>query len=430
MEDSNLVKFFYERVHKVFLVKKEEVSAVLFSFFYNFCLLSSYYILRPFRDEMGITSGVNNLQWLFTATFFSMLLIVPIYGFTIKKLGRRKFIPYIYYFFILNIFLFYILFKFRIEVKILAMVFFVWLSVFNLFVVSVFWSLLADVFSTEQAKRLFGIITAGGSAGAITGPAITAFLTQSIGAANLLLLSGLLLLLASVFAQLLIKWSSFNKNYSVNDVEAINYGNIFSGITEILKSSYLLKISLLIILYTAVSTFLYFEQAHIVEKEISDSSVRTSLFGFIDLATNILAISSQFFITSRVIKKYGLALLLAVIPFLVMFGFAGLSLQTILPVVIITQVIHRAGNFSFQRPGREILFTTVSYNAKYKAKNFIDTVVYRGGDALTGWLFTILLTLQLSLSAIAFIAVPIAFLWMITGYKLGLSQLVYQKINN
>jgi len=415
------------QLRRGFIVQENEISALLWAFLYFFCLLSAYYILRPFRDEMGIAGGTENLPWLFTGTFLAMLIVVPVFGYITKRYVRKKFLPGIYVFFVINILGFFSLFKAGISPSTLAPIFFIWISVFNLFVVSVFWSFMTDIFSNTQSKRLFGIIAAGGSAGAIVGPAITTILAKPLGPVNLLLISAGLLLLALWCIKKLIVWSA-NKNPldpakgTFNSQEIPIGGGILAGIRAVFSSKYLMGISLLVVLYPAVSTFLYFEQAHLVEQAFDDPSSRTTLFAGIDLVTNILAISTQLFLTSRFINRFGMAITMAFIPLIVMLGFFSLSLVTILPILIIVQVTHRAGNYSLLKPCREILFTVANREDRYKAKNFIDTTVYRGSDAVTGWVFAGLLSAGFSLSAIALIAVPVAGMWMITGYTLGKKQ--------
>ena len=380
---------------------------------------------------MGIATGAENLQWLFTGTFITTLAVVPVFGFVTKRCPRRKFLPGTYFFLIANILVFFILFKIGVSILILAPVFFIWISVFNLFIVSVFWSFMVDIFTTEQSKRLFGIISAGGSAGAICGPAIAAFLVNAIGPVNLLLIAiGLLLMSVWCIKKLISQVQHAKENHPVKlnniDDRAIG-GSIFAGIKSFFQSKYLMGIGTMVIFYTTVSTFLYFEQAHIVEEAFNNSSSRTSYFALVDLITNTIAITAQFFLTGRIIKKFGLAIALALIPFLVMIGFSGLSLITILPVLVVVQVIHKAGNFSLLRPGREILFTLVSHEDRYKAKNFIDTVLYRGSDAVVGWAFAGLVSFGLSLPVIALLVVPIAGLWSFTGFSLGNKKLKAQK---
>ncbi|RPI12954.1 MAG: MFS transporter [Ignavibacteriae bacterium] len=418
----------YLYLKRWFLIEKYELAALVYSFIFFFTLLSTNYILRPFRDEMGIAGGIENLPWLFTATFISMLTVVPIFAWLTKRYPRKRFLPYVYIFFTLNILTFYVLFNLGFDHAVLARIFFVWLSVFNVFVVSVFWSFMIDVYTNEQSKRLFGIIAAGGSAGAIAGPAIAASLSVPLGPVNLLLIAAGMLLFSTVCIFSLVSWSKkFQlKNISNGSGEDINQkpigGGILDGIKAVFTSRYLLGICLLIICYSSVSTFLYFEQANIVRDTIKDSAQRTALFASIDLATNIIAISSQLFVTNRFIKKFGLAILLAFIPVLDIIGLLTLSIATVLPVLIVVQVIHRAGEFSLSRPGREVLYTVTSRKERYKAKNFIDTAVYRGSDALISWVFAGLTGIGFGLSAMALFAVPIAAIWAVNGLIMGKKQ--------
>ena len=413
---------------KIVDVNKNEVRALFLSFAYFFCLLCSYYILRPIRDEMGIQGGVENLQWLFTGTFVVMLLVVPLFGAAVARFQRSRLVPVVYYFFILNLFGFFLLFKSGMYSVWAARAFFIWLSVFNLFVVSVFWSFMADLFTNEQAKRLFGFIAAGGSAGAIAGPSLTAGLSTALGPANLIPLSILLLFLSVVCIHLLLRWEGSDhaeseKSEAGKNVDDIRIGgSIFAGFTRVIKSPYLLGICLFVVLYTTLSTFLYFTQARIIESAFDDPAKRTSLFASMDLAVNVLTIIGQVFITGRLATRMGLSITLMLIPALVTFGFVALGLFPVLTVLVLFQVIKRAGNYAITRPAREMLFTVVPKEDKYKAKNFIDTVVYRGGDAASGWAFTGLAGMGVSLSSIAFIAVPISAIWMIIGLILGKKQ--------
>lgn len=435
-----------------------ELPALLWAFAYFFCLLCSYYILRPLRDEMGIVGGVDQLQWLFTGTFLAMLGAVPLFGWVAARFPRRTFLPVVYAFFALNILIFFVLFKAEVGQVAMARAFFVWTSVFNLFVVSVFWSFMADLFSNEQARRLFGFIAAGGSAGAVTGPALTALLASPLGAVNLLLLSVLFLGIALLCVTRL-------NNLSINSVaggspahssEANNRpdttpaqlsrtgidekcgpsdhaeppgreeqpmgGGAFAGVKLFFTSPYLLGIGLFIWLFTTLSTFLYFEQAHIMADAFDSSEERTAVFATIDFAVNLLTILVQLFVTGRLVERLGLTTCLTLIPVAVTLGFLSLGLAPILPVLLAFQILRRAGNYAITRPAREMLFTVVGREEKYKAKNFVDTVIYRGGDAVSGWVFAGLKAVGLSLSAIAFIAVPIGVLWIATAVLLGRKQ--------
>jgi len=419
-------------LERIVKVKKNEVRALLWSFTYFFCLMCSYYILRPVRDEMGIQGGVENLQWVFTGTFVAMLLAVPLFGAAVARFPRQRLIPSVFYFFILNLLAFFLLFKSGIATEWVARAFFIWLSVFNLFVISVFWSLMADLFSNEQAKRLFGFIAAGGSAGAVAGPFLTAVLSSTLGPVNLLPFSILLLLAAVLCIYRLSHWQSgmisaepvvvYGEPERAQIKDTRIGGGVLAGAVRVFRSPYLLGICLFVVLYTALSTFLYFEQAHIIEGTFNDSGRRTALFASMDLAVNSLSIFGQIFITGRLVSNLGLPLTLMLIPALVAVGFIVLGLLPTLTVLVVFQVVRRAGEYAISRPAREMLFTVVPREDKYKSKNFIDTVIYRGGDAASGWAFAGLTGLGLSLSAIAFIAVPIAGMWMITGLLLGKKQ--------
>jgi ATP:ADP antiporter, AAA family len=408
---------------RVIQVREQEVRGLLLSFAYFFCLLCSYYILRPVRDEMGIQGGVENLKWMFTGTFLAMLAAVPIFGWAAARFPRAKLLPVVYGFFIINLLIFFALLQSGIERAYVAQAFFIWVSVFNLFVVSVFWSFMADLFSNQQARRLFGFIAAGGTVGALTGPSLTAALAVPLGPVNLLLISGVFLTLAITCIFGLLRWvEDLRAQEPTRQGSEALGGGIWAGVTALLRSPYLLGISLYIVLYTALSTFLYFEQARIVASEISSSSERTAVFALMDLAVNVLTLLAQLFVTGRIVQRLGVAAALAGVPALVAAGFVILAVLPTLAVLIAFQVLRRAAEYAVARPAREILFTVVSRESKYKAKNFIDTVIYRGGDAASGWLFAGLAALGLGLSGIAIAAVPIAAAWLVTGLLLGRKQ--------
>jgi ATP:ADP antiporter, AAA family len=405
-------------------VQASEVAAMFWSFSYFFCLLCGYYILRPVRDEMGIQGGVGNLQWLFTATFVAMLAAVPLFGWVSSRFPRRQLLPIIYLFFVANVLIFFLLLQGRVAMQLTAQAFFVWTSVFNLFVVSVFWSFMADLYSNEQAKRLFGFIAAGGSTGAIAGPSLTAWLAPTVGPAMLLPISAVFLLGAVLCIMRLLDWSDANPpaRKPEQPPDKPLGGGIFAGITLMLRSEYLLGIGLYIVLYTILSTFLYFTQAYIISAAIPDSGDRTALFAKIDLAVNALTLIGQIFVVHRLIGRFGLSFALVLLPVFAIVGFFVLGLYPTLGVLIVFQIIRRAANYAITRPAQEILFTVVTREEKYKAKNFNDTVVYRGGDAVSGWLFEGLRILGLGFAGIAFVGVPIAMLWATTGYLLGRAQ--------
>lgn len=404
-------------------VEPSEIVAVVLAFVYFFSLLCTNYILRPIREEMGIAGGIDNLQWLFTGTFVAMLTLVPLFGWVAARYPRKQFLPYVYYFFLANILIFYALFTSDIKHAYVARAFFIWLSVFNLFVVSVFWSFMADIFSDPQAKRLFGFIAGGGTIGALTGPVLTASLVGIIGVNNLLLIAAGLLALPVLCIQGLARWTKKSGIDRDPQKEAESDrpmgGSIFSGIPLVLRSPYLLGIGALILLYSTLATFLYFEQAALVENAFSEPEQRVALFAGIDFSTNAITILVQVFLTARIVERLGLAWTLALIPLGVAVGFLVLGLAPVLGVLVVMQVLRRAGNFSLTKPAREMLYVVLGKEEKYKAKNFIDTVVYRGGDAVSAWAYTGLRAIGVSLAGVAFVAVPLAGIWAWVSFRLG-----------
>ncbi len=402
-------------------VRAGEVRALFWAFAYFFCLLAAYFILRPLRDEMGIAGGVRALPWLFSGTFLAMLGAVPLFGFVVARFPRRRFIPYVYWFFIFNIVGFWVLLGFVPGKIIWARAFFIWTSVFNLFVVSVFWSFMSDIFGNARGRRLFGFIAAGGTLGTIVGPAVTVVLAVPLGTVNLLLISAGLLM-AALFCMRRLTGAAPTGDGAERDPEIIG-GGIFAGLTHVARSPYLLGISLFIALFTATSTFLYFQQANLIVGAFADGAERTRVFAFIDLSVSVLTVITQLTLTGRFIKYLGLRPALAFLPLVTMVGFVFFALAPTLAMLVVFQILRRASNFAITRPGREMLFTVISREEKYKSKNFIDTVVYRGGDAVSGWVFSGLARgLGLDLAAIAAICVPLAALWAVLAWMLGTHQ--------
>ena len=414
---------------RVVAVQPGEARALLWSFAYFFCLLAGYYVLRPVRDEMGIASGIKNLPWLFTATFFVMLAVVPIYGALVAKLPRARFIPLVYHFFVLNIIIFWlclITLTKGIALQLTAQVFFVWISVFNLFAVSVFWSFMADLYGSEQGKRLFGFIAAGGSAGALLGPIIATTLAVPIGRANLLIIAALLLE-AAVFCAMRLESAAaaFKTEREANaqkPPEQALGGSWLAGIAMIVRSPYLAGIALWVALLSLAGTFLYFQQAEIVRALSDDPNKRTAIFARIDLAVSLLTIVVQFLATGKLIKRFGAGPAAAFLPFIFALGFIALWATPMLWVVIAFQALQRAANFALSNPAREVLFTVVDREEKYKAKNVIDNVVFRGSDALFGWVFHALRGAGLELGAISLATVPVTAAWLALAIVLGRMQ--------
>lgn len=413
---------------RLVVLRPGEVRALCWSFAYFFSLLAAYYLLRPLRDEMGIAGGVRNLPWLFTATFFAMLAAVPLFGAAVAKLPRQRFIPLVYHFFVANLLLFWLLLALDIEKALVARVFFVWISVFNLFTISVFWSFMADLYAAEQGKRLFGFIAAGGSAGALLGPTITIALVQSLGPANLLLVAALLLELAVLCAARLehaavqLRTARLAASEAAAPAPAPIGGGWLDGLKLVLRSPYLAGIASWVALLSLAGTFLYFQQIEIVKAASDDPAVRTRIFASIDLAAGLLTLLVQFVATGRLITRFGAGPAAAALPLVFLLGFITLWLSPMLWLVIAFQAIQRTTNFALSNPAREVLFTVAGREEKYKAKNVIDLVVFRGGDAVSGWLFHSLRGLGLELGAISLATVPVSAAWLGLALWLGREQ--------
>jgi len=411
---------------RIVAVKPGETRALLWSFAYFFFLLAAYYVLRPVRDEMGLAGGIRNLPWLFTATFFVMLAAVPLFGAVVARVPRRRFIPLVYHFFALNILLFWLLLTFKVALADTARVFFVWISVFNLFAVSVFWSFMADLYRSEQGKRLFGFIAAGGSAGALLGPLIAVTLAESLGRANLLLIA-LVLLEAAVFCAMRLEKAATSLKADAGEAaqaagappEAELGGGWLAGLMMVLRSPYLAGIALWVALLSLAGTFLYFQQLGIVAALSDDPNRRTAIFARIDLAVSLLTILVQFLATGRLIRRFGAGPAAAFLPLVFGAGFLALALTPVLWVVIAFQALQRAANFAISNPAREVLFTVLGREEKYKAKYVIDNVVFRGGDAASGWLYHALRGSGLEPSTISLATVPVAAVWLALALLLG-----------
>lgn len=406
-------------------VRAAEIGALGWSWLYIFAVLSAYYILRPIRDDMGVAGGVENLQWLFTGTLLGMLVVNPPFAALVARMPRARFIAIAYRFFIANLLVFVFLMKMAsAEQNIwIGRVFFIWTSVFNLFVVSVFWALMVDVFDSEQSKRLFGFIAAGATLGGIVGSSVTAALAPRVPALYLLLGSAFLLELAVFGVRRLSRLSgALQRRPAARDGQAAIGGSALSGLTHAFKSPYLVNVSVYILLYAITSTFLYFEQADIARHSFTDRGARTAFFARIDLWVNILTLGAQLFLTGRVLRALGVGLTLSILPVLSVLGFGALAVTPTIVVLVIYQVLRRAGNFAFARPTREVLFTVVPREDKYKAKSFIDTVIYRAGDQVGAWSYAGLALIGLGMTAIAVIAVPLSAAWLINGLWLGRKQ--------
>ena len=395
-------------------VARDERAALAWSFLYFFALLCSYGLLRPLREEMGVRHGVQRLQWLFSGTFVCMLLAQPLYGALVSRYERRVFLPVVYGFFIACLVGFYVVFRAEIGLGAAVPAFFIWVSVFNLFVVSVFWSFMSDIFTTHQARRLYGIIAAGGTCGALAGPLFTALLVQRVGVPQLMLISALLLVTALVAILRLLPWATHRHGAD----RAIG-GTVLAGARLVASSPFLRLIAGLLLLYVTVNTIIYYQQAAVVAASFTDSTARAAYFARIDFAVNALTVITQVVVTRLLLTRLGVTPLLMISPILVAAGFAWLSASPTPLLLAAIQVVHRAGNFALIAPARESLFTRVDRESRYKAKAFIDTAIYRGGDLVNGWLMAGVVAMQVPLAQVALLGLLVAAIWALVGLRVG-----------
>ena len=402
-------------------IKPNEIRATLLSFSFVFLLMTAYFILRPVRDAMSSDWTDTELSWLWTSTFFFSFIAVSLYGEIISRIKFNYVVPGVYVFFSISFFAFNFLSLILIDPDIINKIFYVWLSVFSLFHVSVFWSFISNIFSKEQAPRLFGFIASGASIGAILGPSVPILFANQVGTMNLLIIAGIILLIPVPLISWLekIQFSEL-KNHKVNLDETKNTikKDFLSGFSSLIKNPYLISISLFILFYVVMNTFIYFELRKLLID--FDRDARTQIWASIDLIVNVLAIVTVIFLTGRITTRFGMPTTLALIPVLMVLGWLVVAISPILLFLIGLQIIRRAGNYAITKPGREMLFTLVDNEARYKVKPVIDIVVYRGGDMLTAWFYTFLTaTLGLGLSGVSIIAAAVASLWALTGLYLG-----------
>ena len=406
-----------------------EGKLVAWAFLCLFAVFSSYYVIRPIRDETGIAGGVSNLPWLFTDTLLCMMAVNPAFSALVRRLPRIRFISIVYRFFVLNLLVFLVLFRFSTGPAMIwtGRVFFIWTSIFNLFVVSVFWAFMVDMFNCEQGKRLFGPIAAAATLGGICGAGITAVAVKSVGIPMLLILAAVLIEIGIFGARRLGKLVPLMEAPSPAEklqpvADAPIGGGVIAGFTNALRNPYLLQISVYMLMYTILSTFLYFEQAKIVDHTFTNRAARTAFFARIDLMVNLLTLGAQLFLTGRIMKRAGVGLTLTFVPALTAAGFLLVGFMPVPALVIGFIVLRRTGNFAFARPTREVLFTVLSREDKYKTKNFIDTVVYRLGDQVGAWSSTLVTGVGLGTGSVAWTAVPLALAWVGNAWWLGLKQ--------
>lgn len=404
-------------------VHPDEVRAMWLGFVFNFIVLASYYVIRPIRDDIGAAGGAENLSWMFTATLVAMLIANALFSAIVARMSRRRFIPIAYRFFILNLAFFYLLMRSASPAQAVwvGRVFYVWVSVFNLFVVTVFWAFMTDVFNSDQGKRLFGFISVGGTLGGIVGGGLTASLVRHIGTANLLIISAALLE-CGAWCVRFFPAQFRSEPAQQNEAERPIGGNLWAGVTHVFSSPYLLGICGFMLLYTITSTLVYFQQAEITAQQFHDRAARTAFFAQLDLSVNVLTIVVQIFLTGRLLKWLGVGICLTMLPVVTLIGFVSLAVLPILSLLAIFQVLRRAMNYALSRPAREVLFTVLRREDKYKAKSFMDTFVYRAGDQIGAWSYPALRWLGLGLTGISWSAVPLVTFWCVLSLWLGRRQ--------
>lgn len=424
------------------------------SFAYFATLLGGYYILRPVREALAVDGGMQRLSWMFTGTFVVMLLVTPAFGALVARWPRRRFVPWVYRFFLLHLVGFIALLHLDVGRTAVAYAYFIWLSVYNMFVVSVFWSVMADVFRSDQGKRLFGIIAGGGSAGALAGSWLTSALADRLGLTALLVLAAVLLECtvqcfhrvtraaerARAAEHVTVRAAEHVTDRAAEHADAsagrrragetpapaseppVIGGGVLAGAVQVARSPYLAGICLYLVCTATASTFLYVHRAQIVERAFDSDETRAAFFALVDLLVNLCTLLLQLLVTARVLRRLGVGATLASLPALAVTGFLSLAVMPELAVLVAFQAALRASRYAMGRPARELLFTVVTREQKYKSKNFIDTVVFRAGDALASWSVRGLSALGLGLAGVALVTVPLAGVWLAAALLLGRAQ--------
>jgi len=411
-------------LRRLVLLEEGEAPALLWSTAYFFLLLFGFYLLRPVREAIGIARGADKLPWLMTGTLLAMVLVNPAFATLVSKLPRRRFIPGVYRFFALTMLAFFLAFRLLPHRggAGLGYAFYIWLSVFNLFVVSVFWGLMSDVWSEMQGKRLFGFIATGGTLGAIVGAALTGVLTKGfalgplvvkVDPLSLLLLSMVTLELAVLCVKRLA--AIFHLGDVAHGAREPGPGPL-EGLRLIATSRYLQLICIYMLLFTITSTFLYLQQGSIVERTFTGTAARTAAFARIDLWVNVLTLVTQIFLTGRLITMLGIPFVLVILPVLTLAGFGALWIWPTFGVMALFQVLRRGLHYAVDRPAREILYIPLGPEERYKSKPFIDTFIYRGGDLLGVWAPTALAALAIPMGLAA---VGCSGLWLGSAGALG-----------
>jgi AAA family ATP:ADP antiporter len=415
-------------LQRAFTLKNNETSLVVLSATLFYTLMTGYNILKPIRDTMGLAGGVRDLENLFLFTLGAMALLTPFFGWLVRRFQREKFIPIVYRFFALNLIVFYLVLRSGdpAEMLMTGRVFYVWVSVFNLFVLSLFWAFMADGFGYERSSRVFGIIAIGGTLGSMLGNAVTRLFIGLLGEANLILLAIAFLEISVWMVRYLSprfrKAGFHDEGIHDRPVAEKDGGGPLAGVSLLFRSSFLGGIGGYVFLYTFIGTLLYFLRSDVVDQLVPERDARTALFADIYFWTNTLTLAGQLFLTGRFLRRFGAGAALVLLPLAMAVGAAILGTRPTLGVLVVFEIVRRAGNYAFVKPARETLFTLVDRNVRYKAKSFIDTFVYRGGDALGAMGFKLLGILSIGTVGTALVTVPLALVWAGVGFFLGRKQ--------
>lgn len=404
-------------------VEPHEVRAVLLSMLFFFLLLGSYYIVRPVRDAMGTVWGADDLEQLFTGTLLASLIVSPLYAWAASRFKLSQFLPWVYGLIAASIVGFYFWFESMGEVndRWVAASFYVWVSTFNLLIISVFWSFMADLFARVQAKRLFGFVAAGGTAGGLAGPALVAAFGKDIGNNNLMLISavgfGLTALLVRTLAAEKARLVAAGGEVQQTTLDHRLEGGMLDGFKLLLRSRYLLLLALFLLLMTWISTIVYIQLGKSITANFADREQRTQAYALIDLLVNGVTVFVQLFGTSRFVQRFGVTTGLLLNPVIMVVAFLGIAFSPVLIVLGTMQVIRRVAEYAVAKPTREMLFTVVDQESRYKAKNVIDTVVYRFGDWSASWVANPILAY--GIGGLAVFGAIIAALWFPVAWMLG-----------
>jgi AAA family ATP:ADP antiporter len=403
-------------------IEVHEMKAVMLSFIYATLIFASYNMIKPYRDAMGTVYGARNLPGLFTGTFLAMLVASSIYGAFASRMKLATFLPWVWGFLIINLLAFFLLFETLGSTRPLAAAFYIWVSIYSLLITSVFWSFMADLFSRAQAKRLFGVVTTGLSLGGLIGPAISAALIPVVGLNNMLVCSAALLFAALLLVRSLEKEKNKVAQFELpagrTDLDHKLGGNPFAGFTHLFRSPYLLMISLFIMLMTWVSTIAYIQQTQLIAKAFASVSQRAQVLATVETIVNTAAFALAILGTGRMTQRFGITATLLVNPLLMIIGFIAIAMSPVLSVFLVVQVARRICEYALARPGREMMFTIIDQENKYKAKNVVDTVIYRLGDVSSSYAAAPILTL-FGVPGTALFGVIVCVVWGSVAVLLG-----------